>query len=161
VGIAVISIALAKAARSQIAASRPALARPALARPALARLMLARLMLVAGGSAAVISFLQFVIGMTLAATTHPATAHLLYDGIDRLDGVKMLALAVLGLAGARAAVLPRWLRYTAAALAVAVTASGIVYLLLLQSLAFAAGPALVLLLVFITGSGLVLGTKER
>jgi hypothetical protein len=145
-GIAVISIALAKAARSHLAPSR---------------LAASRLILIAGGSAAVISFLQFVMGMTLTATTRPATAHLLYAGIDRLDGVKMLALAVLGLTGARAVALPRWLRYTAAALAVAITASGIVYLLLLQSLAVAAGPALVLLLVFITGSGLVLGTKER
>jgi len=149
-GIAVISIALARAARNQAARSQAGLS---------------RLMLITGGIAAVISFLQFVVGMTLAvttnpATTHPATAHLLYGAIDRMDGVKMLTLAVLGVAGAAATALPRWLRYTGAALGVAIAAAGIVYLLLLQSLAVAAGPALVLLLVFITGSGLVLGTKD-
>jgi hypothetical protein len=130
-------------------------------RAARSRVALSRLMLVAGTVAAAISFLQFVMGMTLATTTHPASAHLLYGGIDRMDGLKMLTLAVLGMAAARAAALPGWLRYTGAALAVALTASGIVYLLLLQSLAVAAGPALVLLLVFITGSGLVPGMKER
>jgi hypothetical protein len=149
-GIAVTSIALARATRSQAARSQAGLS---------------RLMLITGGIAAAISFLQFVLGMTLAATTnpattHPATAHLLYSAIDRMDGVKMLTLAVLGVAGAAATVLPRWLRYTGAALGVAIAAAGIVYLLLLQSLAVAAGPALVLLLVFITGSGLVLGTKD-
>jgi len=154
-GIAVTSIALARATRSQATRSQAGLS---------------RLMLITGGIAAVISFLQFVLGMTLAATTnpattnpattHPATAHLLYSAIDRMDGVKMLTLAVLGVAGAAATVLPRWLRYTGAALGVAIAAAGIVYLLLLQSLAVAAGPALVLLLVFITGSGLVLGTKD-
>ena len=149
-GIAVTSIALARATRSQATRSQAGLS---------------RLMLITGGIAAVISFLQFVVGMTLAvttnpATTHPATAHLLYGAIDRMDGVKMLTLAVLGVAGAAATALPRWLRYTGAALGVAIAAAGIVYLLLLQSLAVAAGPALVLLLVFITGSGLVLGTKD-
>ena len=149
-GIAVTSIALVRATRSQATRSQAGLS---------------RLMLITGGIAAVISFLQFVVGMTLAvttnpATTHPATAHLLYSAIDRMDGVKMLTLAVLGVAGAAATVLPRWLRYTGAALGVAIAAAGIVYLLLLQSLTVAAGPALVLLLVFITGSGLVLGTKD-
>jgi hypothetical protein len=159
-GIAVTSIALARATRSQATRSHAARSHAARSQAGLSRLML-----ITGGIAAVISFLQFVLGMTLAATTnpattHPATAHLLYSAIDRMDGVKMLTLAVLGVAGAAATVLPRWLRYTGAALGVAIAAAGIVYLLLLQSLAVAAGPALVLLLVFITGSGLVLGTKD-
>jgi hypothetical protein len=164
-GIAVTSIALARATRSQATRSHAARSHAARSQAGLSRLML-----ITGGIAAAISFLQFVLGMTLAATTnpattnpattHPATAHLLYSAIDRMDGVKMLTLAVLGVAGAAATVLPRWLRYTGAALGVAIAAAGIVYLLLLQSLAVAAGPALVLLLVFITGSGLVLGTKD-
>jgi hypothetical protein len=73
----------------------------------------------------------------------------------------MLALAVLGAAGAAALTLPRWLRYTGAALAVAIAASGVAYLLLLQSLALLAGPALVLLLIFITGAGIWLGGSVR
>ena len=43
------------------------------------------------------------------------------------------------------------------ALAVTITCSGLVYLLLIASLAAAAGPALVLLLVFMTGSGIMAG----
>jgi hypothetical protein len=36
--------------------------------------------------------------MVLAGTTAPGTAHLLYGAVNRLDGVKMLALAILGVA---------------------------------------------------------------
>ena len=73
----------------------------------------------------------------------------------------MLALAVLGAAGAAMRPLPRWLRYTGIVLALALTASGVVYLLLLASLAVAAGPALVLLLLFITGGGIITGRQDR
>ena len=54
--------------------------------------------------------------------------------------------------------LPRWLRYTAMALTIAIAASGIAYLLLLQGLAILAIPSGVLLLVFITSTGIMLGT---
>ena len=124
---------------------------------ALARVTGSRLAMVAGVTAAVISVLQFCLGMWLAAASSPVTAHVLYQMVNRMDGVKMLALAVLGAAGAAALVLPRWLRCTGAALAVAIAASGVVYLLLLQSLALLAGPALVLLLIFVTGAGIWLG----
>ncbi len=97
--------------------------------------------------------------MVLAATTAPGAAYLLSASVDRLDGVKMLALAVLGAAAAAMAVLPRWLRWTGAALAVAITGSGLVYLLLAASLAAAAGPALVLLLAFMTGCGIMIGMR--
>ena len=126
---------------------------------ALARVAGSRLAMVAGVTAAVISVLQFCLGMWLAATSSPVTAHVLYQMVNRMDGVKMLALAVLGAAGAAALVLPRWLRCTGAALAIA--ASGVAYLLLLQSLALLAGPALVLLLIFITGAGIWLGGSVR
>ena len=135
-GIAVVTIALARVTGSQLAR-------------------------VAGVTAAVISALQFCLGMWLAATSSPVTAHMLYQMVNRMDGVKMLALAVLGAAGAAALALPRWLRYTGAALAVAIAASGVAYLLLLQSLALLAGPALVLLLIFITGAGIWLGGSVR
>ncbi len=128
---------------------------------ALARITGSRLAMVAGVTAAVISVLQFCLGMWLAATSSPVTAHVLYQLVNRTDGAKMLALAVLGAAAAAALVLPRWLRYTGAALAVAIAASGVVYLLLLQSLAVLAGPALVLLLIFITGAGIWLGGGVR
>ena len=133
-GLAIISIALARAARRSGAA------------------VAARVAYIAGVAAALISLTQFAFGAVLAGTASPGTAHLLYDAVNRLDGVKMLALAVLGVAAAASGVLPRWLRYTGIALAITIIASGVAYLLLLQSLAILAVPAGVLLLVFITGS---------
>ena len=141
-GIAVVSFALARAARRRGAA------------PA------GRIALISGAAAAAISLVQFVLGLALARTTAPGTAHLLYGAVNRMDGGKMLALAILGAAGATAAVLPRWLRYTGIALAVSMAVSGVCYLLLMQGLRVTAAPALVLLLVFITGSGLALGATR-
>lgn len=128
---------------------------------ALARVTGSRLARVAGVAAAVISVLQFCLGMGLAATSSPGTAHVIYQLVNRMDGGKMLALALLAAASAAAPALPRWLRCTGAVLAVAIAASGVVYLLLLQSLALLAGPGLGLLLIFITGSGIWLGRGVR
>jgi hypothetical protein len=128
---------------------------------ALARITGSRLVMAAGVTAAAISVLQFCLGTWLAATSSPVTAHVLFQLVNRMDGVKMLTLAVLGAAVAAAPVLPRWLRCTGAALAVAIAASGVVYLLLLQSLELLAGPALALLLIFITGAGIWLGGIVR
>ena len=110
--------------------------------------------------AALISMLQFVLGAVLAGTPSPGTAHLLYDVVNRLDGIKMLTLAILGLAAAASGVLPRWLRYTGITVAIAITASGIAFLLLLRGLTVLAAPALVLLLLFITGTGITLGAAK-
>jgi hypothetical protein len=141
-GLAIISVALARAARRSGAATA------------------ARVTLVAGALAALISLLQFALGLVLAGTATPGTAYVLYEAVNRLDGVKMLALAILALAGAASGALPRWLRYTGITLAVVITASSLAYLLLLASLAFLAVPAGVLLLVFITGTGLALGASD-
>ena len=138
-GIAVIAVALARTARRSGSTGA------------------ARFALVAGLAAAVISVMQFGLGLALTATSAPGPAHLLFTSVDRLDGVKMLALAVLGAAAATMTALPRWLRWTGIALAVAITCSGLVYLLLIASLAAAAGPALVLLLAFMTGCGIMTG----
>jgi hypothetical protein len=73
----------------------------------------------------------------------------------------MTVTGIAGIGYALSWMLPRWLRYTGLALAISITASGVVYLLLLQALAVAAGPALILLLLFITSAGLVLGGKDR
>jgi len=118
-----------------------------------------RFALVSGLVAAIISAVQFGLGLSLTAITAPGPAHLLYASVDRLDGAKMLALAVLGAAAAAMTALPRWLRYTGIALAITITCSGLVYLLLAASLAAAAGPALVLLLAFMTGCGIMIGMK--
>jgi hypothetical protein len=143
-GLAVVSIALARAARRSGAVTA------------------ARVAVIAGATAALVSLAQFVLGAVLAQTNAPGTAHLLYDAVNRLDGVKMLALAVLAVAAAASGVLPRWLRYAGTALAITITASGVAYLLLLQGLAsLAVLPAGVLLLAFITGTGITLGTSAR
>jgi hypothetical protein len=139
VGLAVVSMALARAARRSGAAAA------------------ARAALVAGLVAALVSLVQFVFGMALAGASGPGTEHALYDAVNRLDGIKMFLLASVGLAGAASAVLPRWLRYTGIALAVALVCSGVPYLLLWSGgavLAYVSGP---LLLLFITGSGIALG----
>lgn len=138
-GIAIISVALARTARRHGAT------------------IAGRFALVFGLAAAIISAVQFGLGLALTATSAPGPAHLLYASADRLDGVKMLALAVLGAAGAAVTALPRWLRYTGIALAVAIACSGLVYLLLVAPLAAAAGPALVLLLAFMAGCGIICG----
>jgi hypothetical protein len=140
-GLAIISVALARAARRSGAA------------------VAARFACIAGIVAAVTSLAQFVLGMVLAGTSAPGTAHLLYEAVNRLDGAKMFALAALGLAGAASGVLPRWLRYTGIAMAMAMASSGVPYLSLLQGgavLAYVSGP---LLLLYITGTGIVLGTS--
>ena len=140
-GLAVISIALGQAARRSGAAAA------------------GRIAITAGVAAAIMSLAQFVLGAVLAWTTNPGPAYLLYEAVNRLDGVKMLTLAILGLAGAASGVLPRWLRYTGIILAIAITSSGVAYLLLLPgpaALAYVSGP---LLLLFITGTGIALGTS--
>src|ERR1700749_4899462 len=136
-GIAVIAVALARTAGRHGEA------------------LAARFALVAGLTAAVISAVQCGLGLALAATSAPGPAHLLCTSIDRLDGAKMLALAVVGAAAAAIAVLPPGLRRTRLATLRAITCSVLVYLLLIASLADAAGPALVLLLAFMTGSGIM------
>jgi hypothetical protein len=123
---------------------------------------------VLGGIAVVISVGQCVLGLLLvaAATGHDVSrAGDLYALVNRLDGVKMLALA--GTAGYLASrpeparLLPRWLRITAAVTAVALAASGVTYLLLVNALAgtvYVSGP---LLLAWVTGTGLWLTVAAR
>jgi hypothetical protein len=93
----------------------------------------------------------------LAGSARPGTAHLLYEAVNRLDGVKMFALAALALAGVASRLLPRWLAYVGVALAVSIVGSGIAYLLLIQGLAVLAYVSGVLLLLFVTATGVVLG----
>jgi len=115
----------------------------------------------AGLVAASISLVQFALGLALARSAGPGAAHALYAAINRLDGAKMLALAVFGAAGAASLLLPRWLRVTGIALAITIAASGPAYLLLLQPLAPLAYVSGVLLLVFVTGTGIALGMRAR
>jgi hypothetical protein len=123
---------------------------------------------VAGLSAVALSLAECALGLLLAGSAAPdgeiGRAGRLFDLINRMDGVKMFALAAMAVAGVglvRRAVLPRWLGYTAASLAVALIVSGAGYLLLNTTLAqavFVSGP---LLLVWVTGAGVALAWTSR
>lgn len=120
-----------------------------------------RWVLGAGVFAAAVSFTQCVLGIMLARATAPATAHLLYEAVNRLDGVKMFAIAAVALAAGTATVLPRWLCWLGVALGISITASGVAYLFLFDSLAWLAYVAGVLLLAFIPAAGIVVGRTCR
>ena len=110
-------------------------------------------------AAVVISLLQAIVGMFLiaAATQHDiARAGNLSDLVNRLDGVKMLALAAVAAylaARGTPARPPSWLRATAALTAAALIASGLGYLTLSSTLAGAAYVSGPLLLLWIAATG--------
>lgn len=123
------------------------------------------IVLVAGVAAVVVSLVECALGLLLtlvAAPAHDASlAGLLFGSLTRLDGVKMLLLAAAALAASvgpawRLRALPVWLRVIGVALAVAIVISGVGYAFLIPPLAIAAWASLPLLLVWVTGSGLVL-----
>jgi hypothetical protein len=120
-----------------------------------------RWVLGAGLFAALLSLTQFAAGIALARASAPATAHLLNEAVNRLDGVKMLAIAAFALLAATEAALPRWLRWLGVALGISITASGVAYLFLLDSVSWLAYVAGVLLLIFIPAAGIVLGRACR
>ena len=125
---------------------------------------LSMITVVSGAIAAIISLTQYGLGVALGGAISPdrdpGAVSALFEAVNRLDGAKMLALAVLAAAAAIMAgnggVLPRWLRYAGGVLAVTITISGVGYLLLIQALAPMAYVAGALLLVFVTGTGVAL-----
>jgi hypothetical protein len=119
----------------------------------------------AGIGAAIVSMVQCALGLLLAGVAVPdgatGRAGTLFDVINRMDGAKMLALAATAVAGIgltrRSNLLPRWLGYVAAVLAVAIITSGAGYLLLNPTLARAAAVSLPLLLIWVAATGVTLG----
>jgi hypothetical protein len=150
IALAVVVIALGKAARRR-GADRVGVAT-----------------VVAGFTAVALSLAQCALGLVLAGAVAPDgetdRAGRLFDLINRMDGLKMVVLAAMAVTGVglvRRAVLPRWLGYIAALLAVALVVSGAGYLVLNATLApavFVSGP---LLLVWVTGAGVVLARTSR
>lgn len=128
-----------------------------------------RVIAVAGLAAAVISLAQYALGVTLAGSAVPDQAtgrvETLWQALNRLDGVKMFALAGLALGAVALAApggpLPRWLRYAGLALAISIAVSGVGYLFLIQALAPVAYVSGAALLVWVTGTGVALGTRKR
>ena len=121
--------------------------------------------LVTGLVAATIALVQCGLGLYLTGpvVTHGSagTAEMINHAISRLDGVKMFAIAALAVSAGLSGVLPRWLRYVGVALAVAIAASGLGYLFLLNGLALAAWVSLPLLMVWVTSTGIVLGSRRH
>ncbi len=123
---------------------------------------------VALGAAAVsVSVAQCVVGLflTAAATGHKVTrSGALFDVFNRLDGVKMLALAgaalLIGTSMNLPVALPRWLRAVSVSLAAALVASGYAYLSLTNALAwiaFISGP---LLLLWVAAMGITMAARR-
>ncbi|MDQ2786152.1 MAG: hypothetical protein M3Y58_14255 [Chloroflexota bacterium] len=131
---------------------------------------LKRLILTSGLVASGVSIVQCGLGLwlttTLLSERDANTAGAVAQALNRLDGVKMLLLAVLA-AGTATAVyrslirLPRWLGAIAVAVAVTITLSAVGYLLLNNLFATAAWLSLPLLLVFVTGTGISLDCIQR
>lgn len=130
---------------------------------AVVALALGRRAAVAGLISATISMVQAMLGVVMTAWAvpggHTGSAHNLFVAVNRLDGVKMFALALLALAAT--SLVPLWLRYVGAALAVSIVVSGIGYLLLLDGLSRAAWISGPLLLIWVTGTALTLGPRSR
>ena len=150
VGLAVVGLALAGAAR------RAGLLRAA------------RTTAAAAVTAAVISAVQCLLGVFLVLSSVPrgatGEAHLLFELVNRMDGVKMLVLAALALSGAalaRSGVAAGWLRHPAYALALTIAGSGIGYLLLIGGFTSLAYLSLPLLMLWVTGTGISLSRKAR
>ena len=130
---------------------------------------LGRVVVLAGVAAVIVSLVECVLGMLLTGVVVPDRetdrASTLFHLINRMDGVKMFALAAVALAGVGIAhsggVLPRRLGYVSALLAAAMIASGVGYLLLNNNVSQAAAVALGLLLVWVAATGLTLGRTSR
>ena len=115
--------------------------------------------------AVIASLTQCVLGLlvTAAATGgHVATSGSLFELLNRLDGVKMLALAVAiaWLAATRPA-LPRWLRRAAVPVALALITSGCAYVTLTNGLAWTAFVSGPLLLLWVASAGIALTVAAR
>jgi hypothetical protein len=126
-----------------------------------------RVAVVAGLSAATVSLIECALGLWLALVAVPdgetSRAGVLFDVINRLDGVKMLAFAAMAFAAVglarRSGLLARWSGYVAAALSAAMSVSGVGYLLPNDAVAQAAAVSLPLLLIWVAGTGMSLGRR--
>lgn len=111
------------------------------------------------------SLTQCVIGLfiTAAATSgHIASCGTLSDLVNRLDGVKMLALVgATAWIAAMGPALPRWLRGVTVALGLALIASGYAYLALSSALAWTAYVSGPLLLLWVGSAGIALTVTAR
>ncbi len=115
-----------------------------------------------GIAAAGVSWAQLALGTWLFRGLVPdrraATAGAVYHAITRMDGAKMFLLAAMALAIAQVArrprILPAWLVPLGVVLAAALVTSGLGYLLLAPGLSSAVYVSGVLLLIFVSATGI-------
>ena len=118
---------------------------------------------------AAVSWAQLALGTWLIRGLVPdrrtVTAGAVYHAIMRMDGAKMFLLGAMALAIAqlarRSPILPRWLAPLGALLAAALVTSGLGYLLLAPGLASAVYVSGVLLLIFVSATGIALRSCGR
>ena len=118
-----------------------------------------------GLAAAAISLMQFSLGAYLCMSAVPGNradaAKSAFDVLNRIDGLKMLFMAVFAYAGFRVirngkAHLPAWLAWVALALAAAIFVSAMGFLFLLDCFSPATYASLPLLMLWVTAVGIVL-----
>lgn len=121
-----------------------------------------------GIAVAGVSWAELALGTWLISGLVPgrrtATAGTVYHAIIRMDGAKMLLLGVMALAiselARRSPILPRWLALLGALLAAALVISGLGYLLLAPGLASAVYVSGVLLVIFVSATGIALRSRD-
>jgi hypothetical protein len=121
-----------------------------------------------GIAAAVVSWAELAVGAWLVygpvAGRRAAGAETAYQVLNRLDGAKMFLLAAMAVALSVVAltspVLPRWLAPLGFALAAALVVSGLGYVLLAPGLAAAVYASGILLLAFVTSTGVTLNQRR-
>lgn len=119
---------------------------------------------ISGYAAVAVSLVQCALGIHLAGwiagERNPSAAHTFFALVNRLDGAKMLLLAVtatvVSLPALRNRLRPIVLHWLGLALAVTIAVSGIGYLLLNTTLAPAAYVSGVLLLIWVTATALTI-----
>jgi hypothetical protein len=153
-GIAAIALAVVVLVAAQ-AARRPGAPRAGLAAAGF------------GLAAAIVSWAELAMGAWLVFGVVPsgraATAGTLWHALNRVDGVKMFLLAAMAVALAAlsvtSAVLPRWLAPLGFLLAASLVTSGLGWVLLAPGLAASVWVSGVLLLAFVTATGVTMGIR--
>jgi len=147
-----------------------AVARPVLHRGAPPRARLAAQLSVGfAATAAVMSWIELAVGAWLISALVPdrqtGTAGAAYHALNRLDGAKMLVLAAMAVALSALAMtttlLPRWLAPLGFTLAAALVVSGLGWVLLAPGLSDSVYVSGVLLVAFVTCSGVTFGLRDR
>jgi hypothetical protein len=141
-------------------AAAPAIAAPAIAAPAIVAPAIVAVAIVAVAT----SLAQCGVGLAaVSAAVHHQTSSSgeLAALLNRLDGVKMLALAAIAAWLAAATAFRRWLRALSALLAAALVLSGYTYLTLANSLAWSAFLSGTLLLAWVASVGIWLTRPGR